>query len=669
MWDSSSSVVLLHLGRSVRSMSEVLRTYTARLWPVGEGGADELWSHHCAVQAGKAALTDLLLTLRAGIAPKHLAETSGGLGAKALAAWWIVPEAGPLPSGTPLVASDQRMARFLAHLAAAGIAAAGEWASEAEDVLRAPCHDEARWVDRRQAWIDLAAALDLDMDNSDPLCDVIGRLLLGRLDQPDIRDTAARLSGTDSEVQTSQRAAMGWLSSRLGTGPKANWIRLIPLYETLASVPFAGGPTSAYVTRLCAAAGATSGEGLLALAKVTGRKSSGRLRLEALVAAGDAYLSATQAVETGQVFKEQARQYKLNKVDAGNRPWADLAQRRVEDAAGIRYVGHSHGWAEMLVDAAGAVAAQTTSTLNWVREQLAWTDKAAELAKAIPSEERQALDNYCDERSAVLLQGERYRLRKRGLRGALQISRAWAKATSAAARQAVLAELQAGDEPFGDPALYHWLAGRRRLGGTPAGAAQLRRTYQTHRPPPAGPHAVIASPRLPRPSPMGRFRPGRLATQTGATRHMASHAWPRRGHGPRPQRPHGPRLPKSPARLPTGGTSGPSRTGRCSRSSDGSGGRQLRAGLLLVPTAEHRPTTVSWHRSATELDRRSGVTPRRYRTRTTLGRNLGVDPPKPEKPPLPASRRCISATRIPGAWGGLRAPPARCMGRGQHRGT
>jgi len=461
-------------------MSGLLRTYTARLWPVGEGGADELWSHHCAVQAGKAALTDLLLTLRAGIAPKHLAETSGGLGAKALAAWWIVPESGPLPPGTPLVASDQRTSRFVAHLAGAGIAPAQDWASEAEDVLRAPCHDEARWVDRRQAWIDLAAALDLDMDNSDPLCDVIGRLLLGRLDQPDIRDTAARLSGTDSEVQTSQRAAMGWLSSRLGTGPKANWIRLIPLYETLASVPFAGGPTSAYVTRLCAVAGATSGEGLLALAKVTGRKSSGRLRLESLAAAGDAYLSATQAVETGQVFKEQARQYKLNKVDAGNRPWADLAQRRVEDAAGIRYVGHSHGWAEMLVDAAGAVAAQTTSTLNRLREQVAWAEQAAKLAEAIPTDERRTLDDYCDKRSAALDQGERYRLRRRALKAAPQVCRAWAKATSAEGRRAVLAELQAGDDPFGDPALYRWLADRddwpALLRALPDYAEQLRLT-------------------------------------------------------------------------------------------------------------------------------------------------------------------------------------------------
>lgn len=463
-------------------------TTTTRAYTLKLSGNDDwrksLWTTHVTVNRGVQVWGDWLLSLRGGL-PASLADADPKRRVLLALSWLsvespasLVDENWIVPGATGLEKPETRAAairsRLTAILKRRGITDPQPWLDACLPALTACIRDDAVWVDRDAAFLDLVKQtknrLTIPWATS-----TLFELLGGEAEFFKMEDEESDEPKAPAEAKDFVQKAGGWLSRNWGSGKKSDAQGIADLLTTMSEVSpkkLVGKNGPGALRTLVQAMGGepagSSAEDLYSSLKRTvgwkGRSSKGAMALEKI---RDASLvdEATWTLVRGKLQEEAAAQAGKSDTKAAAPEWMPLVRSTLENRIGMPFrTQRDLTWEHaVILDHALRRVSSAHSWIKLAEAERRKFQKEAELDRGLSAEAKRWLDHYRDERSESSGAGEQYLIHKRAIDGWEKIVSAWAGLANATPELRVQAarDVQSNlddNEKFGDIQLFEHLA-------------------------------------------------------------------------------------------------------------------------------------------------------------------------------------------------------------------
>jgi IS605 OrfB family transposase len=451
------------------------RAYTIKL-SGDDNWRQHVWRTHVAVNRGAWAWGEWLLTLRGGL-PASLADEHPD-GRVLLALSWLTVESPATLVSAPIIAragdsdrANKVLRAFEEILAHQGVADAESWRVACEPTLKARIRDDAVWVNRHAAFLQLEKANPslTAIWAEHTLFDFLG----GETDYFHMPDTDATAT---VEAKDFVQKAGGWLSRNWGSGKKSDASSIGESLRCLSEVDetVVVGNSSLQVLKQLHIALASCPDDINSIEEALkslkqkigwkGRPSKGAVALGALSQAET--VSSEIWGRTKQKLQEEAADQCVKAGTSGVPEWMDDWRKRMESADGIGFAYRcdrdliwEHG---VMLDHA---LRRVSSAHSWIkRAEVSRRQFQSEAVRNISASATDWLDQFCEDRTSETGGQQDYVIHKRALDGWEKLVRVWEElgenATPqeriTAARQ-MQADMEEG-EKLGDMTLFERLA-------------------------------------------------------------------------------------------------------------------------------------------------------------------------------------------------------------------
>ncbi|MEI7767638.1 MAG: type V CRISPR-associated protein Cas12b [Phycisphaerae bacterium] len=476
--------------------NDTQRAYTMRLMPLRGDAISEqqwrdlLWRTHEVVNRGAQVFGDFMLTMRGGLPANLVGQETDPIKLKqyrvALAVSWLSVEAGAGAHDDlkPYVVAESTDAEIKAKvgkmfaqlLTLKGVAAEDipAWKNDCLPCLEAKIRDDAVWVNRAQAFVDLAQSVKpTPMTEADAYRMV--RSILGK-DNFDTYALANEKEG-DSEGLNYVQIAGNWLSTNFGTGKKADKGQIVTKLRALADTLDTIAPDTLALDALrtlCQQVDlAVSGsqpdlyERLLKFMGWVGRPSKGKMALDKVFGPDSAAQMSALALTTCVTkLREDAEATADKAVTKARYSWADAILGILQKRIGVSYhqvQSSNHAEYSVMFDHGLRKVSVAHSWIKLAEQNRDKHREAADKLAALPPDVFKTLEAYCAARS--ILSGATdggYRIRTAALGGWDEVVKRWTSGDCRTTEQRIMAvrDIQAADvvEKWGDGLLFEALA-------------------------------------------------------------------------------------------------------------------------------------------------------------------------------------------------------------------
>lgn len=401
------------------------------------------------------------------------------------------------------VRNDRVVAALRNILASRGLAEEqiDEWSDDCSASLSATIRDDAVWVNRSKAFDEAVDRIGSTLTREDAW-DMLECFFeskeaylapIERIeDEPDGTERKKQAKGlAKAEAKAKAVGARTWLSNRFGTRKGADYGRLAKAYGRIAAwakeAP-AGATGKTAVANLADALrefapASRDLNGVLGTVSSSRHESATRNLLYTID--GKVVVSREDLDELSQNAAKNRAECAKKTGYKGRRPYSDAILRDVESVCGFSFLADQNGRSISVDD-----YSKYSSDYKWGKSRLAafvvmldhaarrvslahtWIKRAeaerrkfegnAKIMKQVPSEAREFLERYCNERSATSGAVEAYRIRRRATDAWGDVVNAWAKSSCVSAADRVAAARALQDKPeinkFGDIRLFEALA-------------------------------------------------------------------------------------------------------------------------------------------------------------------------------------------------------------------
>lgn len=476
--------------------NDTQRAYTMRLMPLcGDAISEQqwrdlLWRTHEVVNRGAQVFGDFMLTMRGGLPANLVGQEDNPLKLKqyrvALAVSWLSVEAGAGAHDDlkPYVVAESTDAEIKAKvgkvfaqlLTLKGVTAEDipAWKNDCLPCLEAKIRDDAVWVNRAQAFVDLAQSVKpTPMTEDDAYRMVRGSVGKGTFD----KYALANEKEGGADVPPFVEFAMNWLSTNFGISKKADKGQIVTKLHTLADTldTIAPGTLALDALRtLCqkvdlAVLGSQPDlyERLIKFMGWIGHPSKGEMALRKVFGpVSETHLSASALTNCVTKLREGAGATAEKAITKARFQWADAILGILQKRIGVSYhnkKGSNQAEYSVMFDHGLRKVSVAHSWIKLAEQNRDEHREAAGKLTLLPPDVLQKLEAFCAARSILsgAINGG-YRIRTAALGGWDEVVKRWTSGDCLTTEQRIVAvrDIQAADvvEKWGDGLLFEALA-------------------------------------------------------------------------------------------------------------------------------------------------------------------------------------------------------------------